>query len=107
MYMGPGTPHLVFRLPQGKQTAAIAEHVVRRHDVALWLQMLCVEVEMAVGEDETEEGFADVVVSLSDSIDHHLEQAEAVGSQERYGGAKVIKRAGKLIKKLGELRKQL
>lgn len=47
MYMPPGTPHLVFRLPKGNQTLAAGSHMVRRCDVGQWVSLLELEVRRA------------------------------------------------------------
>ncbi|KAK3636696.1 hypothetical protein LTR56_013997 [Elasticomyces elasticus] len=44
LYMGPQTPHLVFRLPEGRQTLALAGHIVRRVDAELWVHSLALDL---------------------------------------------------------------
>lgn len=98
VYMSPGTPHLVFRLPQGKQTMGLAGHLVRRCDVEQWVQLVMLDAEQGEYHDA---GFGEVVRGLATGIEHIL--TKAAGRQdivEQYSGAKKMASVRKALVKL-------
>ncbi|RMX99069.1 hypothetical protein D0868_09739 [Hortaea werneckii] len=100
LYMSPGTPHLVFRLPQGQQTAALAGHLVRRCDVARWVELLTLDV--TEGQQRNDGSSGDLVRALTTGIEHVLDIAMKDGKEEIYGGRKVLRKAQKAVQKLTE-----
>ncbi|KAK4548888.1 hypothetical protein LTR36_008661 [Oleoguttula mirabilis] len=104
LYMPPGTPHLVFRLPKGKQTMIVASHVVRRYDVGQWVRWLGIEARRAregVEEgDELDESDVALLRGLSEGIEHILTHTNA--SDASYGGLQARRRAIKAAKRIHE-----
>lgn len=97
LYMAPGTPHTVFRLPEGKQTLALAGHVLRRCDLERWLKFLLRESELAKKEDDEGE----VALGLVEGVRHLLKRVKGNEDlQARYGGVKSVARAEKLLLKI-------
>ncbi|KAI7227748.1 hypothetical protein KC330_g8240 [Hortaea werneckii] len=100
LYMSPGTPHLVFRLPRGQQTAALAGHLVRRCDVARWVELLTLDVKE--GQQRNDDSSGDLVRALTTGIEHVLDIALTDGKEEIYGGREVLRKAQKAVEKLTE-----
>ena len=68
VYLGPGTIHLVFRLPKGTSTLAASGNLLRRSDVVEWLQVLSKRVEDAVHQDSETSKLLDVFLHLPDAL---------------------------------------
>ncbi|KAK5119456.1 hypothetical protein LTR85_007556 [Meristemomyces frigidus] len=101
LYMSPGTPHLVFRLPHGKQTLGLAGHVVRRCDFERWVQLLTLEAEKGEEHDET---FADVMRGLATGMEHMVSKvAGEQGTTEQYGGKKQVTKIKKALENFKKL----
>jgi len=99
--MSPGTPHLVFRLPYGKQMSGLAGHVARRCDIERWANLLVMEAEKGETDDEP---FADVARGLATGNEHMLTKvASGESVREQYGGLKQIARAKKALERLKKL----
>ncbi|EMC95794.1 hypothetical protein BAUCODRAFT_503931 [Baudoinia panamericana UAMH 10762] len=78
VYFSGGTPHLFFRLPEGRQTAGLGGHIVRRPDVESWIRLNRLRVEVEEREGANLEN-ADVYRALVIGIDHWLEQVKPKG----------------------------
>ncbi|KAI6871559.1 hypothetical protein KC323_g1850 [Hortaea werneckii] len=100
LYLSPGTPHLVFRLPRGRQTAALAGHMVRRCDVGRWVELPALDVKE--GQQQNDESSGDLVRALATGIDHMLEIAVRDGKEDIYGGRQVLEKVQKAVQKLTE-----
>ena len=94
VYMGPGTKHLVFRQPYGKQTLATAVRVLRYCDVVRWLQTLNDEFD---SEDDDPVYFSRVVRALVMGIRHYIDQAQAQNALEKFGGSRNVNEAERLL----------
>ena len=104
VYMPPGTRHLVFRLPEGKQTLASSVRVVRYCDIVEWLQVLHMEAQHAFDDRNDGVEFVRITRGLVMGARHWIGQAKAHKRLEKFGSPGQIKNAEKL---LGKLKKQL
>ncbi|KAM3423148.1 hypothetical protein BST61_g601 [Cercospora zeina] len=103
VYMPPGTVHVVFRLPEGKQTLGAAGHVLRRStDWKNWLKMLIHDKATTLVREGEEAGkdFLAIFGPLVKTLAFLLDQVETEDEIERYGGKKRVKSARKLLKTL-------
>ncbi|KAI6821965.1 hypothetical protein KC340_g12669 [Hortaea werneckii] len=98
LYLSPGTPHLVFRLPRGRQTAALAGHAVRRCDITRWVELLALDVKE--GQRQNDDSSADLVRALATGIEYMLDVAVKDGKEVIYGGEQVLRKAQKAVQKL-------
>jgi len=104
LYMPPGTPHAVFRLPRGKQTLGLAGHALRRPDLARWLHVLRVETEQALGDRSNRQPYPEVISGLVTGARHFFAQIRGdAAAEERYGGAESVGRAEKDLEGLEKL----
>ena len=105
--MGPATPHLVFRQPEGKQTLATAVRILRYSDVVEWLKALSAEFDAGDDTEEAQLYFSRVVRALVIGARHFVDQAKARNALEKFGGPKVVKQAEKLLAKIEKQRNEL
>ncbi|KAK5117170.1 hypothetical protein LTR85_008938 [Meristemomyces frigidus] len=88
MYMPPGTPHMVFRLPNGRQTMVAGSHILRRRDVeqwANWIELEARHAQKALEEGEQlDDSEAGIWRGLAEGIEHVLEHTN--GPAASYGG---------------------
>ncbi|KAK5713830.1 hypothetical protein LTR17_017405 [Elasticomyces elasticus] len=101
-YMGPQTPHLVFRLPEGRQTLALAGHIVRRVDAELWVRSL--ELDLAKSNASA---VGDVVRGLAAGLQYvHDDVMTRPKAYSVYGGKQQIGRVKQALLQLEEKTKQ-
>ena len=101
VYMGPGTRHLVFRKPQGKQTLASVVRSIRYCDIGCWLRTLSLEVQQSIDGDEARtEKYDRVVRGLAMGAEHLIKQAKDRENMERFGGVEKVELAEKVLSKI-------
>ncbi|KAK5735447.1 hypothetical protein LTR17_008145 [Elasticomyces elasticus] len=102
LYMGPQTPHLVFRLPEGRQTLALAGHIVRRVDAELWIRSL--ELDLAKSDASA---VGDVVRGLAAGLQYvHDDVMTRPKAYSMYGGKQQVGRVKQAVLQLEEKTKQ-
>lgn len=114
VYIGPGTVHCVFRLPEGRQTAGLAGHVVRKRDFGLWVDVLGKEAKVAVGRrrgigkgDENGDGegkgglgLGGLVRALAVGIEEMRKVVVREGREEEYGGSEGLEGIKRVARRL-------
>ena len=106
-YMPPGTRHLVFRQPLGKQTLASAVHVVRYADIVQWLTYMELESRYVFQDEDDQVEFGRVYRCLSLGTRHFLEEAKEQQAVQKFGGLTSVRNAEKLLDRIDERLRQL
>jgi len=108
LYMGPGTPHLVFRLPEGKQTLGLASHLVRGVDAERWVEVIRAYVQLTADDILYVAGWPRMLLALTLGLRYaHDGLMSQKGRQAVYGGQEQIARFDRALKELEQFAKDL
>lgn len=89
VYMPSGTVRFVFRRPKGGQTLGFAAQMLRRGDLAAWMEALKVEMEYSIEgvlADENDTPYHLIVPKLFEGLLRLIGHACEEGGYEKFGG---------------------